>query len=211
MPERYRPQHKHRLNYMPWLYFSLKPAHRAWAEDWQQALQAELMALETVRIGQQCFIAENAHLFAERGRDIVLGDRCSIAADNVLHGPITLGAGVSINHGCSLDGGSAGIHIGSDTRIAHGCSVYAFNHGMAPNACIHEQPVTSRGIHIGKDVWIGARACIVDGVRIGDHAVIGAGSVVTHDVPDWAIAAGNPARIIGDRRERTPYNRPDQE
>ena len=55
---------------------------------------------------------------------------------------------------------------------------------------------------IGHDVWIGADAGITDGVRIGDHAVIGMGAVVTHDVPEWAIVGGVPAKVIGDRREK---------
>ena len=49
---KYREQHKHRLNYMPWLYWSLKPKHREWAVQWQQEYQAYLMDMETVQIGQ---------------------------------------------------------------------------------------------------------------------------------------------------------------
>jgi acetyltransferase-like isoleucine patch superfamily enzyme len=49
---------------------------------------------------------------------------------------------------------------------------------------------------------VGANAGITDGVRIGDHAVVGMGAVVTRDVPAYAIVAGAPARVIGDRRER---------
>jgi acetyltransferase-like isoleucine patch superfamily enzyme len=67
---------------------------------------------------------------------------------------------------------------------------------------VREQPVTSRGVRIGRDVWIGANACITDGVTIGDHAVVGMGAVVTRDVPEWAIVGGSPARIIGDRRNK---------
>ena len=60
----------------------------------------------------------------------------------------------------------------------------------------------SRGIHIGRDVWIGANAGITDGVRIGDHAVVAMGAVVTKDVLDWTIVAGVPAVVIGDRRDK---------
>ena len=57
-------------------------------------------------------------------------------------------------------------------------------------------------LHIAGDVWIGARAIVLPGCkRIGHGSVIGAGSVVTHDVPDWAIVGGNPAQVIRYRKE----------
>ncbi len=203
MPQdKYRRQHQERLAWMPWLYRSLKPTHRGWARAWQEQLQAELMQLETIRIGSDCFIAPQARLFAEPNRAIVIGDGCSIAAESFLHGPLTLGARVSINHRVSIDGGAKGVRIGADTRIATGTTIYAFDHGMAPDCPIKDQPVSSRGIVIGADCWIGANAGITDGARIGDHAVIGMGAVVTGSVPDWAIVAGVPARQIGDRREQ---------
>ena len=198
----YQSQHKKRLSWMPWLYFSLKEKHLAWAKPWQDEIQAALCALETVQIGEQCFIAPEAQLFAEPNRDIKIGNRCMIAADCFLHGPITLGNEVAINHGCSLDGGRVGIQIGDQTRIANHVTIYAFNHGMAPDTPIYQQPSYSKGIVIGKDVWIGAQAGIVDGVTIGDHAVVGMGCIVTKDIPDWAIVAGNPAKVIGDRRDK---------
>ncbi len=195
----YREQHKQRLAYMPWLYGRLKPKHLAWAAPWQAGIQQRLSQLETVHFGEHCFVAPQAVLLAEPGRDIIVGDGSQIAADCVIHGPVSLGSRVSINHHVSLDGGASGIHIGDDSRIAAYCTLYAFNHGMAADRPVREQPVTSRGIHIGRDVWVGARAGIVDGVTIGDHAVVGMGAVVTRDVPAWTIVAGNPARPIGRR------------
>jgi maltose O-acetyltransferase len=59
-------------------------------------------------------------------------------------------------------------------------------------------------IHIGDDVWIGARVIILPGVNIGSHCIIGAGSVVTKDVPDYAIVGGVPAKIIRMRNEGRP-------
>ncbi len=187
---------------MPWLYFTLKPQHRAWAEPWQADVQARLMELETVEIGVGCFVAPEAHIFAEPGRTVRLGDRVAIAAEAFLHGPITLSDEVSLNARVTMDGGSGGISVGHGTRIASGASLYAFDHGMAPGRPIRAQPVRSRGIHIGADVWIGASVGVTDGVRIGDHAVVGMGAVVTRDVPDWAVVAGVPAEVIGDRRRR---------
>jgi len=198
----YRQQHKRRLAWMPWLYFSLKPDQRAWAEAWQAEIQARLTALETVVIGRDCFIAPSARIFAEPGRPVVIGDGCAVAAEVFLHGPVTLGDRVSVNHRSSIDGGAKGVRIGAASRIANGVNIYGFDHATAPDRTVRDQPVISRGIEIGEDVWIGAAAGITDGVRIGNHAVVGMSAVVSRDVPDWAIVAGSPAAIIGDRRKR---------
>jgi acetyltransferase-like isoleucine patch superfamily enzyme len=200
--EEYQAQHKQRLSYMPWLYHSLKPKLKAWAEPWQSELQSRLSQLETISFGEGCFIAPSANLFAEPGRDIIIGDHCTIAADVFIHGPARFGHHVAINHNVSMDGGSSGITIGDHSRIACQCTFFAFNHGVAPDKLIREQAVNSQGIVIGSDVWIGANVSIVDGVTIADHAVIGMGSVVTQDIPEYAIAVGNPARVIADRRDK---------
>ena len=198
----FREQHKKRLGWMPWLYFALKPRHRAWAELWQAELQAFLLAQETVELGEGCFIAPDAAIFGEPGRPVLIGARCAIASQAFLHGPITLQDEVSVNAGARLDGGSKGIVVGRGTRIASGAALYAFDHRMAPDRPIRDQPVRSRGIVIGEDCWIGANAGVTDGVKLGDHAVVGMGAVVTRDVPEWTVVAGSPAQIIGDRRER---------
>ncbi len=181
---------------MPWLYFSLKPKHRAWAEPWQKRVQDRLTSLETVHIAEGCFVAPEARIFAEPGRDVIVGSGCAIAADVFVHGPAKLGRNVSLNARVSLEGGAAGVQIGDDTRIATGVAIYAFDHGLDPERKIREQPVRSQGITIGRDVWIGANACITDGVTIGDGAVVGAGAVVTRDVAAGTIVGGAPARYI---------------
>ena len=193
---KYRQQHQHRLNYMPWLYYSLKPKHRAWAEAWQQEYQAYLMDMETVEIGKNCFISPLAHIFAEPGRKISIGDHTFIAADTTLHGPLTIGSEVAINHHCILEGGRAGIHIHDQVRIAAYCHLYAFDHGMELDQPVYQQPVRSRGIEIGRDVWLGAHVGVRDGVTIGTQAVVGMNSMVTHDIAEREIVAGNPARFI---------------
>ncbi len=192
-------QHKRRLSWMPWLYFSLKPEQRAWAEAWQEEVQRELCAMETVSIGRGCFIAPSAQIFAEPRRAIVIGDGSSIAADVFMHGAVTLGKNVSLNARCSLDGGSKGIVIGDDTRIAAGVVLYAFDHSFDKTRAIREQKTRSRGIVIGRDVWIGANAGVTDGVQIGDGAVIGMGAVVTRDVEPGAVMGGVPAVKIRQR------------
>ena len=199
---KYLEQHKKRLSYMPWLYFSLKPKNLAWARLWQQEYQDYLRSVESIQIGNDCFISPEAQLFAEPNRDIIIGDGSFIAADCVLHGPISLGKKVALNHHCTLDGGRMGIHIGDNARLAAYCHLYAFNHGMKLNSTIHEQAVSSTGIVIGEDVWLGANVGVVDGVKIGDFAVIGMDSTVTRDVDTYAIMAGSPAKKIGDRRDK---------
>ncbi len=201
LEQRQREQHKRRLSWMPWLYFSLKPKHREWAEAWQREVQDHFRTLETIEIAEGCFIAPEAQLFAEPGRTLVIGPGCAIAANAFVHGPVGLGRNVSINARVSIDGGAAGVRIGDGTRVATGATLYAFDHGLEPDRPIREQPVRSRGIAIGSDVWIGANAGITDGVTVGNHAVVGMGAVVTRDVPEWAIVGGCPARQLGDRRE----------
>lgn len=193
---KYREQHKHRLNYMPWLYWSLKAKNRVWAEAWQKEYQAYLMEMETVEIGENCFISPLAHIFAEPGRKISIGDHSFIAADCTLHGPLEIGHEVAINHHCILDGGRAGIKLHDQVRIAAYAHLYAFDHGMALAQPIYKQAVRSQGIDIGRDVWLGAHVGIKDGVTIGDHAVVGMNSMVTKDVQASEIVAGNPAQFI---------------
>jgi acetyltransferase-like isoleucine patch superfamily enzyme len=193
---KYREQHKHRLNYMPWLYWSLKPKNKGWAEAWQQEYQAYLMAMETVDIGKNCFISPLAHIFAEPGRKITIGDNTFIAADCTLHGPLEIGNEVAINHHCILDGGRAGIKLHDQVRIAAYCHLYAFDHGISLDQPVYQQPVRSRGIEIGRDVWLGAHVGVKDGIHIDDHAVIGMNSMVTKNVEKKAIIGGNPAAFI---------------
>ena len=193
---KYREQHKHRLNYMPWLYWTLKPKHRAWAEQWQNEYQQYLREMETVEIGKNCFISPLAHIFAERGRTIKIGDNCFIAADCTLHGPLDIGNEVAINHHCILDGGRVGIKLHDQVRIAAYSHLYAFDHGMQLDQPIYKQPVRSQGIEIGRDVWLGAHVGVKDGVKIEDYAIVGMQSMVTKDIGEREVVAGNPARFI---------------
>ncbi len=199
-PVDYRAQHRHRMSWMPWLYFRLKPKDQAWARQWQLTEHARRCALEQLSLDPACFIAPEAALFAEPHRPIHIGASSHVAAGAFLHGPLQIGDHVGINHGVSLDGGAAGIHIGDGTRIAAGARLYAWDHGMDPDRPIRDQPPRSQGIRIGADVWIGANACITDGVDIGDGAVVGMGAVVTRSVDAGVIVGGSPARVIKARQ-----------
>jgi acetyltransferase-like isoleucine patch superfamily enzyme len=193
-------QHKRRLSWMPWLFFSLKQKHLEWAIPWQQEIQRSLMELETIEFAEGCFVSPDAQLFAEPGRLIRVGRKSCIAAHAFLHGPITLGENVSVNHRCSLDGGAVGLKIGNNTRIGPGTALYAFDHRMEPEHFVCEQSVRSAGIVVGEDVWIGANCSVTDGVHLGDHCVVGMGAVVTRSVDPWDIVGGSPAKKIGSRK-----------
>jgi maltose O-acetyltransferase len=106
---------------------------------------------------------------------------------------IFAGEGVFINFGCTiLDGG--GVYIGRKTLIAPG--VHIFTAGHPTDADERDQWETCRTVRIGERCWIGGHATICPGVTIGDRTVIGAGSVVTRDIPSDCVAVGNPCRVI---------------
>ena len=83
------------------------------------------------------------------------------------------------------------------------CKIYTINHRFNDI----DKPMRLQGfqeerpVFIGDDVWIGGKVIILPGVHIGNHCIIGAGSVVTKDVPEWEIVAGNPARIKKYRKD----------
>jgi maltose O-acetyltransferase len=111
---------------------------------------------------------------------------------------IELGERVFFNFNCVvLD--VCHVRIGSYTLFGPAVQIYTPMHPM--NAELRRQQEYGKPIDIGSDVWVGGGAIILPDVRIGDRAVIGAGSVVTRDVPAATFAAGNPCRVIRDITE----------
>ena len=108
-------------------------------------------------------------------------------------GNIELGERVFFNFNCVvLD--VCPVRIGSFTLFGPGVQILTPMHPF--EAALRRQQEFGKPITIGSDVWVGGGAIILPGVRIGSRAVIGAGSVVTRDVPDDVFAAGNPCRVI---------------
>jgi maltose O-acetyltransferase len=106
---------------------------------------------------------------------------------------ISVGAGVFMNFNCVILDVVA-VSIGDRTQIGPGVQILAADHPRDPAERAAGLEF-GRPIRIGRNVWIGGGAIILPGVTIGDDALIGAGSVVTRDVPDGATAMGNPARV----------------
>lgn len=129
--------------------------------------------------------------------DFSIGKNSTIEDFSVVNngvGDVIIGNGTRIGIGNTVIGP---VHIGNNVMFAQNVVLSGLNHGyedvsISPSL----QKVKVNKINISDDVWIGANAVITAGVNIGKHAIIGAGSVVTKDVPDFSIAVGNPARVI---------------
>jgi acetyltransferase-like isoleucine patch superfamily enzyme len=137
---------------------------------------------------------------------ITIGDRTIISRNTILRtkdGTITIGAGSGVGANCVLASTSR-LDVGENMLMASCVCViaggqHAFDRTDLP---IVEQGMVSKGgIAIGANVWIGTRVTVLDGVRIGNDAIIGACSMVNKDIPDYAIAYGAPAKMVKDRRE----------
>lgn len=108
--------------------------------------------------------------------DVIIGDHTRIGLHNTIIGPVT---------------------IGSNVNLAQGITITALNHNFSEtNKRIDEQGISTNAVTIDDDVWIGANAVILPGVKIGNHCVVAAGAVVTKDVPPHSLVAGVPAKVI---------------
>ncbi len=126
-----------------------------------------------------------------------LGDGCYIESPFYAnHGGrhIHLGNNVYMNFGATMVDDTH-IYIGDNTMLGPNVTVATAGHPILPElrslAYQYNIPV-----HIGKNCWLGAGVIVLPGVRIGDNSVIGAGSIVTRDIPENSVAVGNPARVI---------------
>lgn len=108
--------------------------------------------------------------------DVIIGEKSFIGMSNVIIGPVT---------------------IGNNVILAQNVVISGLNHGYENvNIPPSLQKTVGKKIFISDDVWIGANSVITAGTSIGKHCVIGAGSVVTKDVPEFSVAVGNPAKVI---------------
>ncbi|KAJ9639411.1 hypothetical protein H2201_002928 [Coniosporium apollinis] len=109
---------------------------------------------------------------------------------------VRVGPGAFINFNCTiLD--TCLVTVGARTLIGPNVSLYSGTHPLDPELRNGTQgPELGKEIHIGEDCWIGGNVVVLPGVRLGRGCVVGAGSVVTRDVPDFHVVAGNPARVL---------------
>jgi hypothetical protein len=150
-----------------------------------------------VRVGQKNHIGTGLRFVFPW--NICIGNRCFVGARVRLwceaeEGLLVISDGAQVGRECVLDF-TGGLSIGEGALISEGCIVYTHDHGYDP----HSKP-DAKPLKIGKGAWIGARAIILPSVReIGENAIVGAGAVVSRDVPDDHVYVGSSGRLLRKR------------
>jgi len=147
-----------------------------------------------------CTALRNAYL---RRYLVAMGDATNVQMGcQFLNGrKISLGPRNAINFGCLFDGRRYSIRTGSDVSIGPEASILTLGHDP------QSASFADRGgdVTIGDRVWIAYRAIILPGITVGEGAVVAAGAVVTKEVAPYAIVAGSPARVVGERTRDVSY------
>jgi acetyltransferase-like isoleucine patch superfamily enzyme len=160
-----------------------------------------------IRIGDGVTIDDLVVLDAKgtANRGIDIGDGVFLGRSTILSckdGDIVLGDHTNLGFHCEIFSGST-VRVGRHGLFAAYVYLVGGGHEFEQaDVAVIDQPRESRGISLGDNVWLGTGAKVLDGVTLGSHVVVGANAVVNSDLPDSAIAAGVPARILRTREER---------
>ena len=154
------------------------------------------------------------------GDDVVIDDLVLLDAKGTTNTGITIGNGVFLGRGSILSCKNGDIELGDHVNLGFHCEIFSGSrvtvghHGLfaaqaylvggghdfdRPDVPVIDQARTSKGITLQENVWLGTGAKVLDGVKIGKNVVVGANAVVNEDLPDGAIAAGVPARVLRTR------------
>lgn len=153
--------------------------------------------------GAGCDVRSGLHLMTEGAGRISFGDRCVLDRDLTVEcfGELTVGDRTVFGHRCTI-GVRSRVSIGADSLIAEMVSIRDHDHRFADlHRPVRDQGVDVADVVIGRNVWLGSKVTVLKGVRIGDGAIVGAGAVVTRDIPAGAIALGVPARVLRYREQ----------
>jgi len=147
---------------------------------------------ESSYVDEPCVIGKGTKIwhFSHIMKDCVIGENCNIGQNVVISPGVVIGNGVKIQNNVSV---YSGVICEDGVFLGPSC---VFTNVINPRSFI-ERKSEYRQTIIGKGASIGANATIVCGHRIGQYALIGAGAVVTKDVPDYALVVGNPGRVVG--------------
>lgn len=166
---------------------------------WTAYMRAKMLTARGARIGKRVAIHRNCQV--DRPWGLTIGERARLEQGVWLklvddEARLRIGTYTFIGARSQFDVMSQ-VEVGDHTLIAPSCFICDHHHGLGDaGLLIDQQPCLSRPIFIGSDVWLGVGVAVLSGVRIGDSAVVGAGAVVTRDIPARAIAVGVPARTV---------------
>ncbi len=149
----------------------------------------------TVNLGKNSFIFQSEKSSVKIDKYSTIGAGVRIKAG--FKGKIIIGERVLIDD-YSILSAHESIRIGSNTMVSANCYLVDFNHKvpLSLKDISKKEGYKNLPITVGSNVWLGTHVIVLPGVKIGEGAVVGAGSVVTKDVPPFVIVAGNPARIV---------------
>jgi len=192
------------ISYLRWLESLFRRMGQDLAHDlcrqrwWAQGVSIDRSAIIRLGINAQIEIGSGTMIGAHTILDLQNDPLLDPAVPSILR----IGRHTGINEFNNIRAANGEIVIGDDCLISQFVSIIAANHSTAREMPIREQlaDLTRNTIRIGNDVWIGAHAVILPGVRIGTGAVVAAGAIVTKDMPEYAVVAGMPAEI---KRYRT--------
>jgi acetyltransferase-like isoleucine patch superfamily enzyme len=179
---------------------------KSWIKAAQQGLRAQRLRRQGAALGGPIRIGPAVR--ASRGWAGSGPGRIAIARSCQLEDGVVLdafGGAIALDENVFLGPyvviyGHGGVTIGAHSLVAMHCCILSSNHAVPPlGVDIRSQPDELRPTRIGRDVWLGARVTVLGGVTIGDGCIVGAGAVVTRDLPPGAIAYGVPCEVKGFR------------
>lgn len=160
---------------------------------------------KNIVFGQSVTIDKHCTIDGFSSEKIVFGDNAKIGSFSSLSSTSHFskyGKGLKMGNNCAIGqftefGAAGGIEIGNDVIMGSYISFHSENHNFSDSTkLIREQGVTSKGIKIGSNVWVGAKVTFLDGCEVGDNSVVAAGAVVNGTYPANSIIGGIPAKII---------------
>lgn len=177
--------------------FGLRHAGRGYVRR-RLGLAVARVRFAPVRFGRGCDVRDVSRMLVGQSADVEFGDNCVIDDGFVLEcrGRLQVGSQTVFGHHCTL-GVAAEVLIGRQCLIAELVSIRDHEHEFAAS----DRPIIEQGqrvapVHIGDNVWLGAKVTVTSGVTIGPDVIVGANSVVTRDLPAGCVAGGAPARVI---------------
>ncbi|MBA3422770.1 MAG: acyltransferase [Thermoleophilaceae bacterium] len=164
-------------------------ARRRWLSPAGRRLELDGLAF----IGPRVTLQIGPRARVELGRWSWIGYGTKIRAHE---GVVSIGAKTVLGQECTISAYQR-VSIGRECVIADRVMLIDFDHVVVDvERPVREQGIYKRDVRVGNNVWVGYGACILRGVTVGDNAIVGASAVVTRDVPDNAVVAGSPARIV---------------